>query len=474
MANITSLGTGSGLDLQGILAKLMTVEQQPLATLAKKEASFQAKLTAYGTFKSSLSTLQTSAQKLADAATFTSATATVADTTLLSASASSGAATGTYSVSVGQLAQAQVLRSNTDFATTAVTFNTGTIAISVGGATAVNVTINSSNNTLAGIRDAINAVSTGATASIVNDGTTNRLLISSNTTGLTAGTVSVAVTDSGSGGTNALSTLNGASLVQMQSPLDASFSVNGLNITRSTNSVADVIPWVTLNFTKAGTLLAPLTTQLTVARNTVSIQSAITSFVTAYNDAAKQIKSLTAYDFANTKGSVLTGDSTLRNVQTQLSSLVGSSVSGLAGSISRLSDIGINIEKDGTLSINSTKLSAALSDTSKNVAGLFRSTTSGNEGVAVRFNTTLYSIIGTDGLLANRTEGINQSIKSIGKQRDALNLRLTKIEAQYKAQFIALDTTLSSMQGTSSYLTQQLDYLKALATGVSSSSSSSK
>lgn len=474
MANITSLGTGSGLDLQGILAKLMTVEQQPLATLAKKEASFQAKLTAYGTFKSSLSTLQTSAQKLADAATFTSATATVADTTLLSASASSGAATGTYSVSVGQLAQAQVLRSNTDFATTAVTFNTGTIAISVGGATAVNVTINSSNNTLAGIRDAINAVSTGATASIVNDGTTNRLLISSNTTGLTAGAVSVAVTDSGSGGTNALSTLNGASLVQMQSPLDASFSVNGLNITRSTNSVADVIPWVTLNFTKAGTLLAPLTTQLTVARNTVSIQSAITSFVTAYNDAAKQIKSLTAYDFANTKGSVLTGDSTLRNVQTQLSSLVGSSVSGLAGSISRLSDIGINIEKDGTLSINSTKLSAALSDTSKNVAGLFRSTTSGNEGVAVRFNTTLYSIIGTDGLLANRTEGINQSIKSIGKQRDALNLRLTKIEAQYKAQFIALDTTLSSMQGTSSYLTQQLDYLKALATGVSSSSSSSK
>lgn len=469
MATISSLGTGSGLDLQGMLNKLMTVEARPLTALATKEAAFQAKLSAYGTFKNALSALQTATQKLVTAGTYTGTTATVADSTLLSAYAGSVAATGSYNVSIGQLAQAQILRSDTAFAATTDTFNTGTIAISVGGAAAVNVSINGTNNTLAGIRDAINAASTGATASIVNDGTTNRLLISSRTTGLTAGAVSVTVTDSGSGGANALSTLDSASLVQVQVPLNADFTINGLHVTRSTNSVSDVISGVTFTLSKAGTLATPLTTQLNVARNTALAQSAITSFITAYNDVVKQSKSLSAYDATTKIASPLTGDGTLRNIQNQLSSLIGANVSGLTGSISRLSDIGISVQKDGTLLADSAKLSDAVSDTSKDVSGLFSSTTTGNEGVAVRFNTILDGILSSSGLLANRTDGINQSIKSISKQRDALNLRLTKIEGQYRAQFVALDRTLSSMQGTSSYLGQQLDYLKSIATGVSSS-----
>lgn len=474
MATITTLGTGSGLDLQGILTKLMTIEQRPLTLLASKEASFQAQLSAYGTFNGALSALQSSAQTLTNKTTFTSVAATVADTSLLSASVGSGAAAGSYKISIGQLAQAEVLRSNTNFAATTDTFNTGTITLQVGGGAVSNISIDSSNNTLAGIRDAINAGTSSVTATIVNDGATNRLLLSSKTTGLTAGTVSVSVTDSGSGGTNALSTLNGASLVQVQAPLDARFSVNGLDITRSTNTISDVISGVTLNLAKAGTLAVPLTTQLNLTRNTSAIQSAVASFVSSYNTVVSQIKSLTAYDAANKTAALLTGDSTLRNIQSQLSNLVGSNVLGLSGNISRISDIGISVQKDGTLSIDTGKLTTALNDSSKDISGLFSSTGSANnQGMAVRFNATLTSILGSTGLLANRTDGINQSIKDIGKQRDALSLRLTRIEASYRAQFAALDKTISSMQSTASYLTQQLDYLKAIATGVSSSSSSS-
>lgn len=474
MASVSSLGSGSGLDLQGILTKLMAVEQQPLTELATKEASYQAKLSAFGSLQGALSALQTAAKTLTTASTYTAVGAGVTDSTIASATVTGTPAKGSYSIAVGQLAQAQVLRSNTAFAATDVTFNTGTIAISVGGGAAVNVTVDGSNNTLAGIRDAINAADAGVTASIVNDGTTNRLLITSTTTGLTAGAVTVAVTDSGSGGSNALSLIDGASLVQVQAPLDASFSINGLAITRSTNSVSDAIDGVTLNLTKAGTLASPLTTQLTLSPNTGLVQSAVTSFVSAYNAVVKQIKSFTTYDSANNKASLLTGDSALRSIQSQLSSLIGGSVSGLSGGLQRFSDIGVTVQKDGTLSTDLSKLQAALANGDWNVAGLFNSTASGNQGLAVRINAALDGFIGSGGLIASRTDGINASIKNLGKRRDALVLRLTKIEANYRAQFTALDTMLASMQRTQSYLSQQLDYIKSIATGVSSSSSSSK
>jgi flagellar hook-associated protein 2 len=469
MASISSLGSGSGIDLEGIITKLMSVEQQPLTVLATKEATFQSKLSAFGILKGALSSLQTAAQTLAAKATFTSTAASVTDTSVLSVATGSGAATGNYNISVGQLAQAQVLRSNTNFAATTDTFNTGTIAINVGSAVATNITIDSSNNTLGGIRDAINAAGVGVNATIVNDGTTNRLLLASNTTGLTAGAITVAVTDSGAGGTNALSSLNGSNLVSIQDPLDANLTVNGLNLTRSSNAIADVISGVTLSLTKAGTLLAPISTQLSVSRNTTSTQAAITTFVGGYNAVVAQIKSLSAYNATSKTAAVLTGDGTLRNIQSQLANLIGTSVSGLNGGISRLSDLGISVQKDGTLKIDSTKLSAAVSDSSKDISGLFSSTTSGNQGLAVRFNSLLDNFIGSGGLIASRTDGINSSIKNIGTQRDALNVRLTKIEANYRAQFTALDTSIASMQQTSTYLTQQLDYIKSIATGVSSS-----
>jgi len=130
-------------------------------------------------------------------------------------------------------------------------------------------------------------------------------------------------------------------------------------------------------------------------------------------------------------------------------------VTGIAGGISSLSDIGVSVQKDGTLVTDSTKLTAALADPAKDVTTLFTQTTVGNEGIAVRFSATLRISIGFDGLIAGRTDGIAASIKEIINSRDALNLRLAKIEARYRTQFTALDTMMANMQKTSQYLTQQ-------------------
>ena len=197
----------------------------------------------------------------------------------------------------------------------------------------------------------------------------------------------------------------------MASPLPA-------RLTRS-----DTITGLTLNLLK-GTATTPGTATVTVAKNTGAVNSAVSAFVKAYNDAANGIKTMTAYDAANKKASVLTGDSTARSIQSQLSALIGTSVSGIAGGISRLSDIGISVQKDGTLALDSSKLSTALADTSKDVASLFTQTTSGNEGIAVRINKMLEGIVGSAGMITSRTDGISASIKDIQKRGQALQNRL--------------------------------------------------
>jgi len=451
---ISASGLGSGLDVNSIISQLMALEQQPLKVLATKEAGFQAKISSFGMIKSTLANLQTAAKTLTTVGTFTGMSASVSDTSVLTATAGSTAAAGSYNLSVTQLAKFHAVRSDTDYAATTDTFTTGTLSIKIGDGAAKDITIDSSNNTLAGIRQAINDADAGVTAIIINDGSTNRLVLTSKTSG-SAGAISVTVADDASGGTHALSGIASANLVQTQAADNARLTINGIDITRSSNTITDAIEGVTLSLTK-GTDLAPGTTTLTIAKNTGATAAAIGAFVKAYNDAVGQLKSASAYDAANKKASVLTGDSTVRSIQSQLGSLVQSSLTGIAGGIARLSDIGITVQTNGTLAVDNTKLNAALADRDKDVGALFTQTTTGNTGIAVRFNAALEAMVGTGGLISSRTDGINASIKDLGKRAEALNLRLASIEKRYRAQFTALDSLISGMNKTSQFLTQQL------------------
>jgi flagellar hook-associated protein 2 len=457
MATITSGGIGSGLDVNGIVDKLMALERKPLATFDQKQNSYQTKLSAFGVLKSNLASLQSAAIVLSTESTFISNTAAVSDSTVLSASASTAAATGSYSLSVTQLAKYHAVRSNTDYAATTDTFNTGTLAISIGGATAVNVTIDGSNNTLAGIRQAINDASAGVTATIVNDGTTNRLILTSKTSG-SVGAINVTVSDDGGGGSNALSQLDTASLVDVQTADNALFTINGLSVSRSSNTVTDVVDGLTLNLTK-GTGASPGVATVTVARDTAAISGAIETFVKAFNTAIDHMKSSSAYNSITKTGASLYGEGTVRSIRTDMGALAFASVSGVTGGIDSLSSIGISVQLNGSLAIDSTKLKAAVADSSKDIKSLFGQTTVGNEGIAVKFGNALAPLIAGDGYIAGRTDGLTSASSYIDKQRIDLNARLTKIETRHRATYARLDAMIASMNQTQQAMSSQMDSL---------------
>lgn len=467
MASLSSLGIGSGLDVSGLVSKLMEQESQPLVALTQKEATIQAKISAFGSIKGSLSALQNTLQALGKATTFTSTTATVSDTTVLGTTAGAGAAAGDYNIEVTQLAKSHVLRTAADYSTED-TFNPGTLTLTV-GENSTSISIRSGeNDTLAGIARSINEANAGVNAAVINTGSTQRLVLTSATTGA-EGAITVEASELGSGATHSLadfaySGADSTTMVQAQRADDAIFSINNIEISRSSNTVTDAIDGLTLNLAKTGS------TRVTLQSNPDAATSAINIFVKAYNDLAATLKKVSAYDAETKKGSTLTGDSTVRNLDFQLANLTSDTVAGrAAGSAARLSDIGITRQLDGTLKVDDAKLKAALNDPSKDVMGLFTATAVGDnaktDGIAARFSKAITGMIGKGGPLTARTDGLNSTIKDIGNQRTVINQRLETVQANYLKQFQALDSLLSSMTSTSNYLTQQLSALANLNSG---------
>ena len=196
---ITAAGAGSNLDVNSIVSQLMAIEQHPLTLLSQREADYQAKLSAYGALKGAFSSFQTAMQGLSDPAQFQSVKATVADESILTAAGdgTGKAVPGSYSVEVQQLAQQQKL-SSVGFSTPATVVGSGTLTIQFGtyesgsntftvngSKSAQTITIDPSNNTLSGVRDAINSANAGVSATIINDGAGNRLVVTAKDSGST-------------------------------------------------------------------------------------------------------------------------------------------------------------------------------------------------------------------------------------------------------------------------------------------------
>ena len=473
---ISTAGLGSGLDVNSIISQLMTLERRPITLLDRQESSYKAKLSAFGTIKSALAAFQSAAQALATPAKFASFKATVADATVLGATAGPTAAAGSYSVQVQTLAQNQKLVAvgqTSDTATigtaaaTTLTFEFGTIAGTLDPVTgryaagasftpgtdgAQTVTIDVANNTLQGIRDAINAANIGVTASIINDGsaTPYRLVLTSNNSGA-QNSMRIAV----AGNADVAALLGhdpsaAQALSERATASDAAFSVDGIAITKPANTVSDAIGGVTLTLLKANA-----TTNLSVASDTAAIKEKIDAFVKAYNDLSKALKDASAADPAAGTSSALTGDSTVRSIQSQLRQILTAGLSGTTGGLATLSEIGIGFQRDGTLAVDAAKLSEALADPSKRVGELFVKGATVT-GFAAQIDIRIGDMLNTEGILSNRTDGINDSIRDIDKRRERLEARMTQIEARYLAQFTALDKMIASMTATSTFLQQQL------------------
>lgn len=463
MASISASGIGSGLDVASIVSQLMSIERAPINSLTKQVTSFQSQLSALGQLKGALSTLQTAAETIGKTDQFAAFKATVGDATLFSAAAGPGAEAGSYAVEVKQLAQAHKLVSAGYPATTSPV-GTGTLKIELGdlsggvytadGTKTLSLTIDSTNNTLAGVREAINAAKKGVTATIVNDGSASpaRLVITSDNSG-TTNTIRM----SGIAGLEYDPVAATGSMEQKVAAQNALIEIDKIAITRPTNTISDAIEGVTLNLTKTN---IGSTATLSVATDNETVKKNIEAFVKAYNDVNSMIRAQTAYDATTKKGATLNGDSTVRTISSRLRSLVGGEVTGTSGGYSRLSEVGITFQTDGSLKIDSAKLGAAITDPTKDLASLFGNA-SGTAGIAATLAKEVKSMLGVDGLVTNRTAGINSTIGRLNDRKEDLEFRMTRIEARLQKQFSALDTAMASMNTTSQYLSQQIAAMSA-------------
>ncbi len=391
---ISTPGIGSGLDVNGIVTKLMSIEQQPLTALNNKVASYQAQLSGYGQIKSALSQFQSAVQGLSSPTQFQSLTASLADATVATASASAGATPGTYALEVSSLAQAQKLvaagQASTSAAigsgtATTLTFDFGTIAggtlsngiytgasFTSNGAGTKTVTIDASNNSLSGIRDAINSANIGVSATIVNDGSASpyRLVLTDNTTGISN---SMKISVSGDATISSLlsqdpASNTGQALTQTVTAQNANFKIDGVAVTKTSNTVTDAIQGVTLNLTKTN---VGTPTNISVAQDTASVTKAVNTFVTAYNNITQTLAAATAYNPTTKQAALFNGNASVSLMQNQISNVLSRPIAGGASAFTVLSQVGVTLQKDGTLAVDSTKLQSALTSNFNDIAGLF-------------------------------------------------------------------------------------------------------
>ncbi len=460
---LSAPGIGSGLDVTSLVSKLMEVEQQPVTALNKKQSSYQSQLSAYGSLKSALSSLQTAAQAISTSASFSVTKASVADSSILSTTSSSSAAAGNYNIEVTTLAKAQKIASSGVSSTSTAIGGTGSLTLKVGTYTdathfsessSVTLNLDSSNSSLSSIQSAINNANAGVTAAIVNDGSTNRLVLTSKDTG-TNHAIQISTT-----GDSAYSMFNydqaggATSMTQSVAATDASFKIDNIAITKHSNTVTDAIEGVTLNLAK--TTGTGVTTQVTVAQDTSTITNNVQAFVSAYNKVVSSISSSSAYNSTTQTASIFTGDATVRTIQQTLSKVVSTAFDNGDGSKSYLSNAGISVQKDGTLALDTTKFQKALADPSQDIKKIF---VTASTGYAAKMNSVVGDLVSSSGILSSRTAGLDRSIKDISSQLTAVNNRLALVEKNYYSQFNALDSALASMNSTSSYLTQQLKSL---------------
>ncbi len=435
----TSVGSGF-IDVNSIVSQLMTIESRPLTLLQTKEAALNAQVSSYGTLSSSVSSFQTAMSGLSDLSKFKVFTAASSDNTVLTATASSSAAAGSHTVEVVRSAEQHKLFSATSFAETDTLAAATTATITV-GTTAFSVDL--SGKTLKDAATAINEASdnAGVTATVSNVDGGYKLLLTSKDTG-SSNALSIAYSGADPFSFTTINQDRNASGGFTSADLDAVMILDGsasLTATRSSNTVTDLIGGVTLNLAKAGTVT------VTTARDTDTITKSVQAFADAFNSLRSAISVLK-------KGS-LASDSNLLSIDSQIMSVINTPPSGLTGSYNYLSQVGLSIQKDGTMTLDSTALNSALNADFSGVANLFANN---DQGYAYRMQNTAKNMLAADGLIKSRTDGLNANISSVKDQEDKTSARLAIIEQTYRTQYTALDTLVASLNSTSNFLTGQL------------------
>lgn len=397
MAGVSSAGSSS-IDVNSIVSQLMQIEGRRKTLLQKKESDYELKLSSVGALSSAMSSFKSALDSLRSGSSFQTMKAVSADSAVFTATASSSASAGTYNLEVTQLAKANMLTSSAYLDTTSA-IATGTLTIQVGTGAATSVTIDSSNNTLTGIKDAINKAGSDVTAAIVNDGTGYKLLLTSSKMGA-SNTIKVTVTGDSVGtdtDTSGLSNLmydpaGTKNMSQIQEAKSSIVKMGTLTATKDSNTVTDLIPGVTLNLLKeqVGTPV-----NLAVSNDTSIVSSNVNKFVSEFNKLTKTIKDISGYNTATKKSSPLGADTVIRQVESEIRRIIGDTIPGLSSGLNALSKIGITTQRDGSLSVDSTKLDTAIKDNFNDIVKLFAKVGSATDVNISMSSSTTATVAGT-------------------------------------------------------------------------------
>jgi flagellar hook-associated protein 2 len=443
---VSSSGIGSGLNVSQIVTALMDVEKGPLNSINKSISKDNAQISAYGSISSQISSFQSSIAGLLTPSTIKATTANSSSTGVLSVSNDGTALAGEYKITNVTLASPQVITSNID--TSAYTSINSSIG-STGSITILGNTITPTTFTVAGIVEAINNANiSGVSATMTNLGTSAapdyqiRIVNASNTPatiGLSAG-----------------NDFSGLAFTSADA-VAGSVTINGITVTRSSNTITDLVPGLTINLAGSGN------STITVAQDSSALSSKISAFVTAFNTLDKSLKDISSYDATAKKGAALYGDSAINSLRREIRSIIiGTLGVDATTSYNRLSQVGVSFKSDGTLSLDNTTLNTAISANFNKVAKLFSGTgvstdSLGLHGFAYQLNTVLTTATGIDGSITNRKSSLQSDVRRLQARAEQEQLRLADLQQMYQKQYTALDRTVSSLNSMASYLTNQFD-----------------
>lgn len=470
---ITSIGIGSGLDVESIIGKLTALEKQPLSTLVGKAAEINARMSVVGQIKSQVAALADAASKLSQASAWTGKTLNSSNSNAVTGTVTSSAAPTSFSVEVQQLAKAQSTASSAVAVDTAM--GTGTLNIQLGSwnygavppvftpgaAGAVSVTIGAGEDSLTSIASKINGAKAGVTATVLRDASGERLLVRSDKTGEVSG-FRVQVTgdsdgnDADSAGLSRLAFDPGAGSFGMaanayQKAQNTLATINGVAVSSANQTLTDAIPGVTLQFNDVTTSAATVT----IDTDQAAIRKNVQDFIASYNALAKTLSEATKYDEQNKAAGPLQGDSVVLGLQSTLRSVLGSSSTG--STFSRLSDVGIQMQRGGMLTLSGSKFDAAQKDLD-NLQKLFtadnRNATT--NGFGLKLKDFANGLLAAGGSVTNKTDALQSALKRNATEQDKVNLRAAQVEKRLRQQYSALDAQMGSLTALNAYIGQQI------------------
>lgn len=447
---IKSSGVGSGIDTDAIVKALVNAEKAPKQKqIDTQTLTTTTTLTAVGTVTSALETYRTAVAAMNKASTFSGLTGASSNDKTASVTVTDSASDGTYSLEVTSLASASKISSGVYAEKSAAVVNATS--------SAQDLTISQSGKdskvsipagaTLAQTRDLINTqmASRGISANILTDASGSRLVLSSSTTGSGTEISMSANTDSGLDNLTASTTVT--------APANAKYTIDGIAMESSTNTVAAAISGVSIKLLEAGTK-----STISVSTDTDTLKKATTGFVDAYNALMTQLNTLTKVTTAadgTTSGGGLTGDSTVRHlIQSMRNELVTSSGSSKL----TLSQFGINTDqKTGLLVMDDAKWTKAMGDTA-NVAAI-QDMFTGKDGLLARMTSATDSYAVKGGILAARSDALSGTLTKLTEQQQALDRRIKNLTDTLNAKYTAMDTLVAQLNATSKSIMTTLNAL---------------